>query len=817
MSSEKQVAASRANGKKGRGPTTEAGRRKSKMNARKHGLRASRHAALADSGYAQAERRRKWLAQADAQTDFDEFIISGCASLSFKFDRAQRVAAADVATEIDDADGKDADQADELGDLLFFDPTGPTPVHGIERRPLQKIRPSWSGEAIDPNKPARIVKRLEKTVAGCEFLLREWKRLRALAQTGFWLPPDRFRAIRMLGRQPVEAMEHRGVAMIYVASHGVMRLGETDFDDLHGDLTKVAQDRLVVRVKARFKDLFVASTQAECRKLLVDLADQHIKRLNSKAARLLKKAEAKAEQTVDEMGNDRSPRGERMLALEMRCLNTIKRLMAPYKKEAKEKPKRGAKLAAGCPDEGRKVRAEWRGERGETGGDGGRLGGEGEETYGHGNGGDPSGARDPRRTGGGGPVGEGEETCGPGDGGDPSGARDPRRTRGVRAGEWERVESELDESDIRACGGFLPVGRTGLASGTLEMENGTGLGGGTLGQAEARTGLASANFVHGSDDAARDLERVCEVVGGPSPRPSPGGRGSSLVPPVVAVVAPAACSERVCEFVGGPSPRPSPGGRGSSLVPPVVAVVAPAAVDAECAGTLLVESAVDAGFGGISPATGETASCESVTNEPELCEDVICSKPQKIVEVTADSGDDSGLDRTRLEPGVRGQLSVVRCRELLPATGDGVASLGAGETTQSAGGNVTMRSIGTRTGANPRSGGEEFVSADPSADCGGAAATGGESDFAGGRSNAGSADCGEAFRVSRPPSAAGGTSSASEEDEDEAELRELQAQLAIETVKRQARAGPMAEAIRDLMASSPEAMELLKEFLPRAP
>ena len=43
-------------------------------------------------------------------------------------------------------------------------------------------------------------------------------------------------------------------------------------------------------------------------------------------------------------------------------------------------------------------------------------------------------------------------------------------------------------------------------------------------------------------------------------------------------------------------------------------------------------------------------------------------------------------------------------------------------------------------------------------------------------------------------------------------MRELQAELAIETVKRQARAGPMAESIRDLMASSPEAMELLKEF-----
>ena len=91
--------------------------------------------------------------------------------------------------------------------------------------------------------------------------------------------------------------------------------------------------------------------------------------------------------------------------------------------------------------------------------------------------------------------GVGEETCGRGDGG----VRDPRRTEGepsggrARADEWERTMEELDESDIRACGGFLPLGRTGLASGTLETENGTGLGSGTL-QTENGTGLAGGTL-----------------------------------------------------------------------------------------------------------------------------------------------------------------------------------------------------------------------------------------------------------------------------------------------------------------------------------
>ena len=114
------------------------------------------------------------------------------------------------------------------------------------------------------------------------------------------------------------------------------------------------------------------------------------------------------------------------------------------------------------------------------------------------------GVGDPRRTEGGG-GGVEEETCGRGDGGDPTGARDPRRTEGAegepsgdraRADEWERTMEELDESDIRACVGFLPLSRTGLASGTLgQTENGTGLGTGTLEETENGTGLGTGTVI----------------------------------------------------------------------------------------------------------------------------------------------------------------------------------------------------------------------------------------------------------------------------------------------------------------------------------
>ena len=174
---------------------------------------------------------------------------------------------------------------------------------------------------------------------------------------------------------------------------------------------------------------------------------------------------------------------------------------------------------------------------------GGRSGGEGEETYGHGNGGDPTGARDPRRT-------EG--------GGEPSGGR-------ARADEWERMMEELDESDIRACGGFLPLGRTGLASGTLETENGTGLAGGTL-ETENGTGLAGGT-----------LDRRRTALGWAGGTLDQAENGTGLAGGTLE-------TENGTGLAGGTRMRQASG--------------------------------VAAGLGGISPTTGEAAGGESVTNEP---------------------------------------------------------------------------------------------------------------------------------------------------------------------------------------------------------
>ena len=163
--------------------------------------------------------------------------------------------------------------------------------------------------------------------------------------------------------------------------------------------------------------------------------------------------------------------------------------------------------------------------------------------------------------------------------------------------EWERMKEELDDSDIRACGGFLPLGRTGLASGTLgQTENGTGLAGGTLDQAENGTGLAG-----GTLDQAEN--------------------GTGLAGGALSV------RRRACTGLAS-----------GTLVE-----------GSDVAAGDFLESAVDAGFGGVLPATRETASGESVTNEPDLDEDVNSSNCFADIGITTNSGVDSGLDKGEID------------------------------------------------------------------------------------------------------------------------------------------------------------------------
>ena len=79
--------------------------------------------------------------------------------------------------------------------------------------------------------------RIGETAPGCIWLRARFQDLlEQLAPGNVFQGPDRFRAVRLLGRQPAAARTERTIALIYVASNVLHRDGITPFDDLLGDL-----------------------------------------------------------------------------------------------------------------------------------------------------------------------------------------------------------------------------------------------------------------------------------------------------------------------------------------------------------------------------------------------------------------------------------------------------------------------------------------------------------------------------------------------------------------------------------------------------
>ena len=207
MATAAQSAASRANGARAKGPVSAEGLRISSANSLKHGLRSdalaeelrtvthSRNAAHVAGR--NVMRRRIWM----------NFLLRATWSSRSTLNAQRRRAAACLDREKESAGDKAIEQVQELASRLYFDPTGPTSKYGLETVVFDKVGTSSSGGVDDANQPAKLVNQLEATAVGCTWLLHEWKLLRDRAENGLWYSLDRLKAIRLLGCQPVDAID----------------------------------------------------------------------------------------------------------------------------------------------------------------------------------------------------------------------------------------------------------------------------------------------------------------------------------------------------------------------------------------------------------------------------------------------------------------------------------------------------------------------------------------------------------------------------------------------------------------------------------
>ena len=215
----RRAEANRRNAQKSTGPKTAEGKARSRFNAVKHGMRAATPVLPGEDQAAFDDRLERWTKNLAPRDEVEQFLVKRAVELSWQLERADRA----IALSRKPAEERIAAIMDEvlaLGRRLFWDPRGPVALYPqmIESDGMLRRR-SWNGQIDDPDDPARLVNRLESTAAGCGWMLDRWAELREVLEAGLiWQAPDRFKAIRLLGKQPLDAATDWRVMRIYFAS-----------------------------------------------------------------------------------------------------------------------------------------------------------------------------------------------------------------------------------------------------------------------------------------------------------------------------------------------------------------------------------------------------------------------------------------------------------------------------------------------------------------------------------------------------------------------------------------------------------------------
>ena len=256
MASEKKIEANRRNAQKSTGPKSAEGKSQSRFNALKHGMRANLLVLPGEDGEEFQARVDGWTDDLKPRNQREQYLIERAARVSWQLDRIERAYVARLSANIynaaagvtQPAEGEDVLM---LGTRLFWDARGPLPLypHNPHQDDDPKPSVSWSGIVHDPNNPAHLVHSLESSAAGCTWLLDRWAELRSMVVQGQpWQSPDKLKAIRLLGTQPIEAFDVTEVGIVFLACHQLDPNGGELFHEIWNELNsseiEIAKKRL---------------------------------------------------------------------------------------------------------------------------------------------------------------------------------------------------------------------------------------------------------------------------------------------------------------------------------------------------------------------------------------------------------------------------------------------------------------------------------------------------------------------------------------------------------------------------------------------
>ncbi len=321
------------------GPRTSAGKDRSRLNAVKHGARAETLVLRGEDPQALEALREAWRACLLPGDDVEARLVDDAVMSTWQQDRARRAQVARLNADIINAGvaqaQADALEVDDLGRRLFNDRLGPLTFYPTADDRFDDFRSpstSYADKSDDPDRPAELLLRLQSTLAGCEWLIGQWAGLTAILDMGQpWLSSDKLKAVRLLGKQPFDALDHRDVAMMFLASW-VLKPDKTWDWEIATELNK--EDTREFRNKAAIRELDSIKPQdpATARAMLAEMIERVTQRLALQADAHRERARLLAALAPDILAFDESVGGERLRRYELMSGRALARSLDELRK-----------------------------------------------------------------------------------------------------------------------------------------------------------------------------------------------------------------------------------------------------------------------------------------------------------------------------------------------------------------------------------------------------------------------------------------------------------------------------------------------------
>ena len=334
MATAAQIEANRRNSQKSCGPRTRAGKDKSRFNALDHGCGAN-ILVLPTEEFGDYENQcQAWKLSFKPRNPAEEFLIEGIVSMGCLTRRIDQAETARLTKRmyygVFEEQAKVDGEVIALGQKLFRDASGPRSLHlqdttGAPEPDGEFYRISDDDNAEDH--PTHLVHGLKSTGAGCEWLLERWAQLRELLDQGMpWLAPDKLKAIRLLGRHPIDAYDYSDVARIYLASHVLLNEDGQPFQEILNELTPEERPRYEHYLQMREYDRLAPKDAAAARLMLLEIVDRATVELEDTAGVFRELEEINLRFAGHRLSWDDTPEGERLRRYGLTCERTQLRM-----------------------------------------------------------------------------------------------------------------------------------------------------------------------------------------------------------------------------------------------------------------------------------------------------------------------------------------------------------------------------------------------------------------------------------------------------------------------------------------------------------